>query len=166
FLYREYLKVLSEIRPEAFVMENVKGILSSNVAGSPIFPKLLDDLRSPDRALRKRSNASSTYKIYSLVSGVPVGDLTGSPKDCVIRAEDFGVPQVRHRVILLGVREDIQRQPNALIRAETRTTVWEMLSGLPPLRSGLSRTGDSHRSCQYALLGQGTLVAREHASRM
>ena len=36
FLYREYLRVLQNVRPAVFVMENVKGILSSKVkeAGS------------------------------------------------------------------------------------------------------------------------------------
>ena len=51
YLYEEYLKVLREIRPEIFIMENVKGILSSKVNGKSIFPKLLRDLQCPDLAL-------------------------------------------------------------------------------------------------------------------
>lgn len=47
FLYRHYLSPIDEFRPAEFVMENVKGILSSKVDGTPIFPRKLEDLRSP-----------------------------------------------------------------------------------------------------------------------
>ena len=63
FLYTEYLKVLQTMRPEAFVMENVKGILSSKVGDQRIFPKLLEDLRCPNKALGKRSTRQGRYRI-------------------------------------------------------------------------------------------------------
>ena len=44
FLYKEYLQVLYSVQPEVFVMENVKGILSSKVDGQYIFPRVLEDL--------------------------------------------------------------------------------------------------------------------------
>ena len=43
-LYRWYLQILSEFQPAAFVMENVRGILSSKYEGAPIFPKIRADL--------------------------------------------------------------------------------------------------------------------------
>lgn len=39
FLYQEYLKIIEEFLPAVFVMENVKGILSSKINGEPIFNK-------------------------------------------------------------------------------------------------------------------------------
>ena len=77
FLYEEYLKVLSKIRPDVFVMENVKGILSSRVNGELVFPKLLRDLRCPDSSLGKKVVRTSRYRIYSLVDGVELDELTG-----------------------------------------------------------------------------------------
>lgn len=165
FLYKEYLKVLSEVRPEVFVMENVKGILSSNVGGAHIFPRLLDDLRCPDKALGKRRGASSTYRIHSLVSGLEIGDITGSAADCVIRTEEFGVPQSRHRVILLGIREDVKRSPRTLLRADKQATVSEMISNLPDLRSGLSKISDSHENWQQVVRCQARLVTAELGGR-
>jgi len=41
FLYKEYLKILALVTPEVFVMENVKGILSSKLDGKIYFRKLL-----------------------------------------------------------------------------------------------------------------------------
>lgn len=43
FLYREYVRILRRLRPAAFVMENVKGILSSSVGGHRVFGRILED---------------------------------------------------------------------------------------------------------------------------
>lgn len=40
FLYREYIRILKRLRPAAFVMENVKGLLSSVVDGISNHPTL------------------------------------------------------------------------------------------------------------------------------
>lgn len=50
FLYREYLEVINEFRPAVFVMENVKGILTSRVAERQIFETIMADLKRPDLA--------------------------------------------------------------------------------------------------------------------
>jgi DNA (cytosine-5)-methyltransferase 1 len=41
-LYKQYLRLLEEFRPAVFVMENVRGILSSMYEGQPIFGQILD----------------------------------------------------------------------------------------------------------------------------
>ena len=46
FLYREYCRVLNELNPAVFVMENVKGMLSSSVEGLAIFEQVVSDLRA------------------------------------------------------------------------------------------------------------------------
>ena len=46
-----FAEIVADIRPRAFVMENVKGILSSRVGGERIFPKILKDLADPEAAL-------------------------------------------------------------------------------------------------------------------
>ncbi|MCF5748012.1 DNA (cytosine-5-)-methyltransferase, partial [Pseudomonas tremae] len=51
FLNREYLRIIQSKKPAVFVMENVKGILSSKIAGEQIFPQILKDLSDPDSAL-------------------------------------------------------------------------------------------------------------------
>ena len=66
FLYQEYLKIIGEFLPAVFVMENVKGILSSKINGELIFNKIKKDLENPNKALNKPIRA--TYRIYSLVS--------------------------------------------------------------------------------------------------
>ncbi len=142
FLYREYLRVIQKYRPAVFVMENVKGILSSRVNGDLIFHSILRDLSDPDAAFGK-SDSNSGYRILSLVKNVEFkrGDSPDSidPRDFTIRSEEYGIPQARHRVILLGVREDISIGHRKLLsKSNHEVTVQDVIHGLPPLRSRIS----------------------------
>ena len=132
FLYHEYCRVLNELRCEVFVMENVKGMLSSTVGGLAVFKRVLSDLEC----------AGEGYRLFSL-SGTTGSDSKPTPKDFVLRSENYGVPQSRHRVFIVGVRSDIAvSDPPTLPRTDMKVTVANMLVGLPRLRSGLSRNDD------------------------
>jgi DNA (cytosine-5)-methyltransferase 1 len=161
FLYTEYLKVLQKMRPEVFVMENVKGILSSKIGDQPIFPRLLNDLRCPDKALGKRATKLGRYRIYSLVTGDELGEGGATGSDCIIRSEDYGVPQTRHRVILLGVREDLAGEPGVLTAAQKKVTVGKLLADLPDVRSGLSKQTDSNEAWAAEVAMQAKTVSKE-----
>ena len=161
FLYTEYLRVLQIMQPEVFVMENVKGILSSKIREQRIFPHLLADLRCPNRALGKRVTRQGRYRIYSLVTGQEVGEADTAGSDCIIRSEDYGIPQTRHRVILLGVREDIAAAPSVLEKALGQARVGEMLADLPDIRSGLSKQPDSQEAWVSEVAAQAKIVAKE-----
>ena len=45
-LYEQYVGILEQLRPAAFVMEERQGMLSSSLDGSRIFERVLDDLRT------------------------------------------------------------------------------------------------------------------------
>jgi DNA (cytosine-5)-methyltransferase 1 len=153
FLYREYLRIIQQYKPAVFVMENVKGILSSRVDGKQIFNSILHDLADPNKALNKHKAGASRYRIYSL-SCPTYFDLDENEsadeidaRDFIIRAEEYGVPQARHRVVLLGVRKDlcngsIPNKPMQLARCPN-SSVGEAIDHLPPLRSRLSKQDDS-----------------------
>ncbi|MCF2909676.1 DNA cytosine methyltransferase [Pseudoalteromonas sp. DL2-H2.2] len=142
FLYKEYLEVLSIAQPHVFVMENVKGILSAKIDGEIMFPSILEDLREPGKITTH--NCDYSYKIYSLV--VPSSDTEApaykSTKDYLINCEEHGIPQARHRVILLGVRSDINAVPGVLEKANAPVTVRQTIDDLPKLRSGFSKQKD------------------------
>ncbi|WP_051911520.1 DNA cytosine methyltransferase [Methylomicrobium agile] len=63
FLYKEYLRIIQKYRPAIFVMENVKGILSSKINGELIFHSILKDLSDPDSAIND-GNTVGRYRIY------------------------------------------------------------------------------------------------------
>jgi DNA (cytosine-5)-methyltransferase 1 len=142
FLYREYLRILRVHAPPVFVMENVKGLLSSHHGGSPMFSRIQRDLGAPARGL--------SYEIRSLVRQDEVFGL--KPDDFLIESEKYGVPQTRHRVILLGVRSDLAHRPSGLLtQSRAPVTVGQVLAGLPRIRSRLSRGGDSAEAWHEAV---------------
>lgn len=159
FLYREYLKILADHAPSAFVLENVKGMLSSTSDGEQIFGQIQTDLRYPGKALDdfEPRNSNVEYKLFSLGLASPQTNGGSDPpaESFVLRAEDLGLPQARHRVIILGVRSDrAERARDMLMPLEgppERATLDDVLAGLPPLRSGLSRATDSDRFWEDAV---------------
>ena len=76
-LYREYLRVISKLRPKTIVFENVPGFATRYGLG-----------------LQKHLEETLRSLGYTVVSGV-------------IRAMDYGVPQLRRRFICIGVQNSI-----------------------------------------------------------
>lgn len=133
FLYLHYLKILKKYSPAAFVMENVKGILSSRVGGELMFPRILDDLRSAG------GRNGFRYNIVPLVQDNNDLFEDEDGRRYILRAEELGVPQARHRVVLFGVREDIDISSIRQIkRASDEYNVADVLRGMPQLRSGIT----------------------------
>ncbi len=75
-LYQRMIDVIRRCRPKAFVAENVKGLLMSH--GRPFFEQMLADFRLPGYTV--------DHKLYL--------------------AADYGVPQMRERIFIVGVRGD------------------------------------------------------------
>ena len=153
FLYREYLRIIAQFQPAVFVMENVKGLLSSRIGDDLIFKRILSDLKSPVQALEEEPDPAAkplVYRIYSLV--VQKDDPTNlKADDFIIEAERYGIPQTRHRVILVGVREDIHVVPCILTRHPEQVPVHQVLSDLPPVRSYLSKTEPPEKTWLQAI---------------
>ncbi|MCB9508749.1 MAG: DNA cytosine methyltransferase [Deferribacteres bacterium] len=151
-LYKQYLRILAVHNPAVFVMENVKGLLSAKTQENEIFSKIMSDLAEPAAAYNSELSNSGKkmeclgYRIFSLVANPLSYDICDNPifpqSDFIVHSEKYGVPQTRHRVILLGIRKDIDFRPGVLEpRAEVPISV--VLSGLPKLRSVLSKTIDT-----------------------
>ncbi|EKB15859.1 DNA cytosine methyltransferase [Aeromonas veronii] len=149
FLYKEYLRIIQRNRPDIFVMENVKGILSSKINGDFIFHQILRDLANPNAALDV-SDDDLRYQIVSLVSDEVFRD-GDDPKAIdarkfIIKSEEYGIPQARHRVILLGIRDDRILTELPKLSQEEPITVKQVIGDLPVLRSKLSKQEDSYEN--------------------
>lgn len=169
FLYREYLRIIQKKKPAIFVMENVKGILSSTVGGEKMFPKILADLAAPDIALGE-NDSGDRYRICSLVaddtyeSGARLDSI--DPKNYIIRAEEYGVPQARHRVILLGVSEKyFQSAVGHCLTPNPGPSVSDIIGGLPPLRSLLTKAPDSQESWADVIRSHLSSLHRDFISK-
>lgn len=84
FLFESYVQILEHYSPKFFVFENVTGLLSAQVNKAPIFPKVL-------KALGEK------YKVIS------------EPSLLIHNTANYGVPQLRRRVIIIGVRKDLDK---------------------------------------------------------
>lgn len=83
-LYTYFVDVVASLKPSFIVFENVKGILSKRNGDARVIEIILKDLKK---------------------LGYDFGSENGSKDEyLVLNAADFGVPQIRHRVFLLGNR--------------------------------------------------------------
>lgn len=131
-LYRCYLSFINALKPDIFVMENVKGLLSAKHEGRGVFFRICKDMEE------------AGYSIHSLTTDTPK-----APKDYVVEAEQYGIPQMRHRVILLGVKNGSGIEPGTLTKRRT-FTLGAALRGLPKLRSGFSERNKGWRDMNWA----------------
>jgi len=145
YLYKEYLRIIAKHHPAVFVMENVKGLLSAKVNGEKVFDWIKDDLQNPDSIFPGLE--SPRYRIFSLSTPYETLDDIGNPVykkdgDYLIKAENYKVPQKRHRVILLGLRDDIPIPEKNFVLDEkkVKTSLKSVIEDLPELRSGVGRS--------------------------
>lgn len=145
FLYKEYADVIRDARPDIFVMENVSGIGSAKLAnGNRIFPEIIKRLEYLKENPTK--NDKKKYHIYSLVTDKK--NFTGTEenptdKDYLINAADFGIPQARKRVILLGINAEHDQEASLPLimnsfEAPDAPSIAETIGSLNPVRSSIS----------------------------
>jgi DNA (cytosine-5)-methyltransferase 1 len=163
-LYLEYLQLIGDFWPAVFVMENVRGLLSARFGDELVFDLIRRDLADPADALRRsrrtrRKEKSHFYRLRALTCIDP----NPARDDYLIKCEQFGVPQTRHRVIVVGVREDIDIKRLGTLTSLSGPTVNEVIGDLPPLRSGLSRETDDPASWWAAVRG---VLIHEMSSEM
>jgi DNA (cytosine-5)-methyltransferase 1 len=93
-LYRDMAKFISEIGPKVFVFENVRGLLNSRWTPEGKKGEIWTDVLKSFRNIEfKKANRKLSYEIYWEL----------------VYAKDFGVPQNRPRIIMMGVRNDINK---------------------------------------------------------
>ena len=86
-LFHDYARIISEVRPKAFIFENVKGMLVHDNGNT--------------WAVIKNTFRELNYNIYIRQ------DEKGKEK-AVLNALEYGIPQQRERIFLVGIRNDIE----------------------------------------------------------
>jgi DNA (cytosine-5)-methyltransferase 1 len=104
-MFPEAIRAVRELRPRAFIFENVKGLTRSAFANYLEYIRL--QFRHPE--LKSRSGESGTEHLARLEDHETRGKSRGLEYQIVIRvlnAADYGVPQKRERVFIVGFRSD------------------------------------------------------------
>lgn len=109
-LFREYCRLLEGLRPRAFVMENVSGMVKGDF--KVIFAEILRTLKRCGYRVKAR----------------------------LLNAMWYGVPQSRERMIFIGVREDIGHEPSHPAGWSEPVSMLSGLSGLSMVREGFGPT--------------------------
>lgn len=157
-LYREYAMALGMLQPTVAVMENVKGMLSARYNDESVFEGVMGALQN--------AGGKDRYQLFALSpnTGRRCWDDGLEPKDFLVRAEEHGVPQRRHRVFVICIRSDVASElPDKtfpkLEPSEARVSVHDVVGVMPLLRSRLSR-GDDARSWQSVVEDAYALARR------
>lgn len=88
-LFEEVERFVKDKKPIAFILENVKGILSSKMAdGTPV----TEEIRKRLQSFTDEDGNLVEYQI---------------PKAKLLKSNKFGVPQQRQRVFIIGIRSDV-----------------------------------------------------------
>ena len=105
------------------------------------------------RRLERPRGQRQMYDLYSFTAGPSIADR----RAFVIRAEEYGIPQARHRVIILGIRRDRHLpgpellQPLLDLKIDGGPNVSSIIGSLPKLRSGVSlKKGDLFDTADFS----------------
>ena len=96
YLFESYEKILNHFKPKVFVFENVTGLLTAKIGKKKTVNIILNKL-------------GQQYKLIK------------SPKEMVLNSCDYGVPQIRKRIILIGVRKDLGINPKEIYNGILKT---------------------------------------------
>ena len=105
-LFPEAIRAIRDIRPKAFLFENVKGMLRPSFAN--YYSYIIHQLRFPE--VSKRDGEDWTDHFSRLERIYTSGNHTGLRYNVVYKcldSADFGVPQRRERVLIVGIRADL-----------------------------------------------------------
>lgn len=99
YLFESYIRILNHFKPKFFVFENVMGMLSAAPDGTPIVDKI------------HRAFHEAGYEV--------IDDF----KKAVYDVADFGIPQHRKRIIILGVRKDFFKKTEDNVELDYTKTI-------------------------------------------
>ncbi|MBP3944538.1 DNA cytosine methyltransferase [Sphingobacteriaceae bacterium WQ 2009] len=158
FLFESYIKVLHHLNPKIFVFENVTGLLTAKLNNKLILDTILEKL-------------GENYKLIK------------SPKEMVLNSADYGIPQIRKRVIIIGVRMDLPFDAEEVYKSILKTnsesdesnfkpyvTVADAISDLPSLKAGegndqIEFKSDNSNEFLNEILDKKSNILRHHVAR-
>lgn len=145
-LYKEYLRILKITKPKIFLFENVKGMLSMHEQ---------IEQRDQNNKLLKDENGKIITKPGRLIIDIIEDELSALTRKLgytivgkeVLNAVNYGVPQNRERVIIVGVRNDLLNkmkwkypEPTHGKDKTDHITIKEAIDDFPSLKEGQNKT--------------------------
>ena len=144
-MYEEYFRILRIAQPKMFLFENVKGILSMK---ETFYQKdenneiLYKTTKNKETGRERKKPIVSHYgkNVIDIIDEkfANIGNGLGySIHKKILNAVDFGVPENRERVFIVGIRNDLNIDwefPQPI--KQDKISVKEAISDLPPVKEG------------------------------
>ena len=160
YLFESYIRILEFFKPSFFIFENVMGMLSAAPDGEPIIEKIRESFNKVG---------------YSIIDDL---------RSAVFDVADFGIPQHRKRVIIMGVSKEHFAEKTELCKEAINDfyydimpkfkelsqakTVKEAIGDLPPLMPSKEIVKqDGHKYSHLPINGYGVMnhIPRYHSER-
>ena len=110
-LYKDMAKFVEALAPRAFIFENVRGLLSARKTAQGKPGEFWEDVK----------------KEFTSIRAVPAGNQEAFRyvvQSKLLLAKDYGVPQNRPRVIMIGIREDVHGQLPISVKENTKDSFY------------------------------------------
>jgi DNA (cytosine-5)-methyltransferase 1 len=104
-LFPYAIRAIEKLKPKAFIFENVKGLLRQTFAD--YFEYIILRLTYPSFTAEATSDWQQHLGELRTISQLPYAGTQYSVQFKLINAANYGVPQTRERVIIVGIRSDL-----------------------------------------------------------
>lgn len=121
-LFKEFVRFVTEVRPQMFVMENV-ATMATHLKGQTI-----------REVVKAFENAGCGYRV----------------KYEVLNSVDFGIAQERRRLVAVGIREDVSTEFVYPAKSTKVFTIKDVIRDLPQLESGQDSEIPNHRAMKHS----------------
>jgi DNA (cytosine-5)-methyltransferase 1 len=152
YLFESFTKVVEEFKPSVFVFENVPGILSACPGDKKVTDRIFDYFNKHGYDIKRPEEL----------------------KSAVQTASDFGVPQKRNRVIIVGIRRinktenfNLEQVYAAINRQKTKTptTLRQAISHLPKFKPAKEIVRINGRKYSHVPTNKKQYIEENHKPR-
>ncbi len=145
-MWPEAVRAVRELRPKAFLFENVRGLLRPAFADYLTYLKLY--LASPEIAIQPQESWLLHFERLRRLEKARSGESSYRVMFGAINTADYGAPQQRHRAIAIGIRTDVAKSWSFPRPSHSRDAlIWsKYVSGFYWHRHGSSALGEGSSS--------------------
>jgi DNA (cytosine-5)-methyltransferase 1 len=159
-MFPQAIRAIQELKPKGFIFENVKGLTRKSF--SEYFDYIILRLTFPDYLAAGNVSWRKHLAELRSLEYQNIQSLKYRVQFRLLNAVDFGVPQNRERVFIVGIRSDIHSEwewPDPSVKPSERLTVGDVIKKLPDPQ-------DNHRMPDHVFVDGARIYAGHTGSEL